>query len=660
MNLSVDMRTFFIMYRLRISCLESPFLYLLFFLIAGILSCRYFILPTVIFVAMLIVTGAMFKCSKTGTDICLFFAFFCLGNIIAPKTSSFNYPNIPILIKTRCEKVLTGNNYILSAFGRQFYLSSYHTDTIYQVGDSLIFYTRIFPFRNNTNPHEFNYSQYMQQQSVYDRLQPTSHIQKTGHSTNLYSFFEQQRARLLEKTAILSQDTTCTMLINALCLGYKNDLAPQLRNLFIQSGTIHLLAVSGLHVGIIYLLIMFIFKHLQLYGPRNSLFTLPLLWSYALLTGLSPSVVRATLLLSFINISKALSRTYNPVNILAASACMTLVVQPAALYSLSFLLSYSSYCGILILFPYLYSLPGKLYKIPSLIYSYCCLAIAAQLPTLPISAYFFHTININGFLANLITVPLASLLLYSSAICLILPTSIVHYFMPICELLCNALTTCLQWISPYIINLHNLYPSGFSIILLYGALFSLIGYLLLHKKILLHATTTFLSLLLLFFISNNYYLSHQKEIVIFHYPRHSAILLNHNGFYLPLKTTSDTLNHMHPYILYNKLKPLLISYGALNKEILWQPPYLYYYGDTILLPTPNTPIRHSGKTLIVTENQTPQQTFVFYPNLPYPKNIILDGSNTFHTIRQWNSFCEKHNLICHNTSEEGEIHLHRN
>lgn len=653
------MRTFFfVMYKPQISCQESPFLYLLLSLIAGILSCRYFILPTIILGAMLIATGMMFKFSRTGTDVCLFITFFCLGNIITPKASLHHLPDIPILMETRCEKVLSSNNYILSARGSQFYLSSYHADSIYQPGDSLVFYARIFSFQNNANPHEFSYSQYMQQQSVYHWLQPTSRIQKTGYSTNLHSFFERQRSKLLEKTAVLSQDTTCAMLMNALCLGYKNDLDPQLRNLFIRSGTIHLLAVSGLHVGIIYLMIMFIFKHLQLHGPKGSMFALPLLWSYALLTGLSPSVVRATLLLSFINISKTLSRTYNPVNILAASACLTLVVQPLALYSLSFLLSYSAYCGILVLYPYLYNLPGKLHKIPSIIYSYSCLTIAAQLPTLPISAYFFHMLNINGFLVNLIAVPLATLLFYTSAICLVLPVNIGHYIMPLCKLLCNALTGSLQWASPYIINLQDLYPSGYCILILYGALLTFTGYLLLHRKRLLHATNIFLAFLLLFSICNNIHLSCQKEIVIFHYNRHSAILLNHNGFYLPLKRTSDTSFHMHPYILYNKLQPLSASYGILNKDILWQPPYLYYYGDTILLPSPNNPIQHSGNTLIVTDNQKPQQTFATYPDGPYPQKIILDGSNSFYTIRQWSDFCKKHNLICHNTSEEGEIYLH--
>ena len=646
------------MYNPQISSQKSPFLYLLLFLIAGIISCRYFTLPTSTFLAILFTTGIAFKLSKTGTDICLLITFFCLGNIISSNTPAPVYPDKPILLKTRCEQVLTGNNYILSALGNRFHLSHFYTDSTYQVGDSLVFYARIFPFRDNANTHEFSYSQYMSQQSVHYRLQPTSHIQKTGYSITLHSFFERQRTHLLEKTTILASDSICSMLMNALCLGYKNDLDPDLRNLFIKTGTIHLLAVSGLHVGIIYLLIIFILNRLQLHGPKSSLLALPLLWSYAILTGLSPSVVRATLLLSFINIGKAISRNYNPINILSASACLTLVVQPSALYSLSFLLSYSAYCGILILYPYLYELPGKLPKFPSIIYSYCCLTIAAQLPTLPISAYFFHTVNINGFLANLVAVPLTTLLLYCSAICLILPCSIGFYIIPICKLLCNTLIDFLQWISPYIINLQNLFPSGFSIIIIYGVLFSLIGYLLLHKTMLLHTTAAFLLLLLLFCTCNNFHLSHQKEIVIFHYPRHSAILLNHNGFYLPLKPTSDTSSHMQPYILYNKLKPLPVSHGILNEDILWQPPYLYYYGDTILLPSPSLPIQSSGNTLIITENQTPQQVFAVYPALPYPQNIILDGSNSFYNIRLWTNFCKKHNLICHNTPDEGEIHLY--
>lgn len=645
------------MYKPKASSQESPFLYLLLPLVAGILSCRYFTLPAVTFVAMLMLTGAMFRFSRRGTDVCLLLTLFCLGNVLSPRPPSRHFPDSPVLVKARCEKVLTGNNYILSAYGEEFHLSRFRTDTTYRVGDSLTFFARILPFYDNANPHEFSYSQYLQQQAVYFRLIPTTPIAKTGHSADLRSFFEQQRARLLDKTESLTRDTTCAMLMNALCLGYKHDITPELRRLFIETGTIHLLAVSGLHVGIIYLLILFVFKRLRLYGPKSSLLALPLLWSYAMLTGLSPSVVRATLLLSFIDVGKALSRTYNPINILAASACLTLIAQPSALYSLSFLLSYSAYCGILVLYPYLFGLPGKLPRLPSVLYSYVCLTIAAQLPTLPISAYFFHTVNLNGFLANLIAVPVATLLLYGSAICFVVPVGIGRLVIPICELLGKILTGALQWISPYILNVQELYPSGGYVVLLYGSFLAAIGYMLYRKRRFLRATVACLGVLLAYSTYLNNRLSRQQELVVFHYPRHTAILLNHEGFCFPLRNSADTSTHMRPYVLYNRLKPLPDAYGFLNGEITWRPPCLYYHGDTVLIASPEYPLQQSGTTLIVTGNLTPRQAFAASPSPSSPRTVILDGSNSFYTVRLWKEFCKEHRLVCRNTAEEGAIFI---
>lgn len=420
---------------------------------------------------------------KSLAELFLLLSLFYIGAYLPQSHTVPLEPTATYYIKARCEEELRHQNYILSAGRESFYLSHYYTDTCYRSGDSLIFYSRIYPLRENSNPGEFNYSRYLKQKGVHYQLIPLSPIQSDSHSHSLYSYFNHLREDLIHKTSRLTQDSTCRMLINALCLGYKNDLDSGLQDLFLTTGTIHLLSVSGLHTGAIYLLFIFLLKHLGLPHRRIELLALPLLWGYACLTGLSPSVVRASTILSFIATGRALHRTYIPVNSLAASAFFTLLFQPSALYSLSFLLSYSAYAGIMILYPLFLRLFPELPTLLSKLYSCCCITIAAQLPTLPISAYYFHTININGFLANLIAVPLATILLYSSAFCLLLPTFISRYLIVIPNLLCKILIYFLQKFSIISINIAGLYPSSLTLLLLYLSFIGLCLFLYFRKRV---------------------------------------------------------------------------------------------------------------------------------------------------------------------------------
>ncbi|HIX02504.1 MAG TPA: ComEC family competence protein [Candidatus Odoribacter faecigallinarum] len=637
---------------------KYPFLYLLIALMGGILCNTYFTLPAWCMAGAWVAALSLFRFSRAGTDLCLLAAFFCIGNASPHPTPREYNPESVYLLQARCEEELAGNNYILTANGDRFYLSRFSIDTTYHTGDSLRFYTRILPFRYNGNPYEFSYAHYMKQQGVFYQLRPVTPPRRTGQSHTLLSYFNEQRAKLLRKTEQLTQDSTCVRLINALCLGYRNDMQKDLNELFIKTGTVHLLSVSGLHVGAIYWLLMLFFRRLHLSRWTTLLLVLPLLWGYACLTGMEPAVARAATILSFFAISQTLSRHYNPVNILAASALLTLLFQPSALYSVSFLMSYSAYAGIMLLYPYLFRLPGKLPKLPSKVYSCCCITLAAQIPTIPICAYYFHTLNANGIIANLVAVPLSTLLLYGATICLILPLAISQYLMPACEMLCKALLSCLQWLSPYMLNLQNLYPTPLTILLLYIILFVFGYYLLNRKTAYLYATVGGMLALLLTSIATNFYISSRKEIVVFHHYRQSSVILNYNGFYLPLKHSCKEEPDSIPYLLRNKLKALPPTAGVLGTSLYWYPPICYLPNDTLFIADKNTLTPYRKATiLIVTNNLYPQHLFGSDTPLPYPRKIILDGSNHSYCAQAWEQFCKEHHIDFLNSAEQGAIYL---
>lgn len=590
-------------------------------------------------------------------EIVLLGSILSCGLVISAPTPSPTDPTACYDIRARCDEILPHHNYLLSIGNQRYYLSHFYTDSaIYAIGDSLYFPAQILPLKENANPGEFNHARYLKPKNVTHRLIPLATPHPQGHSDNLYTYFEKIREKLVKKTQQLFPDTSCHQLINALCLGYKQKLNSQLQNLFTSTGTIHLLSVSGLHTGAIYLLILFIFKNIGLSVRKTKLWVLPALWGYACLTGLSPSVVRASILLSFISVGQYFKQSYTPLNSVAAAAFITLLIRPSNLYSLSFLLSYSAYTGILTLYPYLYRYSAHLPAFWKKIYACGCITIAAQIPTLPLSAYYFHTININGLFANLLAVPLATILLYSSTICLFLPTIISQYLAFIPATIAKLLTGFLHFYQPFSLNIDRLYPPFFTILLGYAILLFLCLYFSRPHKRWIYSIHLTLGIWLIWNLVFHFHLHSRQEIIVFHFYRQSTILLNYRSYYMSLYQTSDMSDKIQPYLIQSRLRPLPANHGLLSSACNYYANQWYSPSDTITIVSPDCLPPIKGSTLIVTQNLSPEQVFQSSQQ-QYPPQIILDGSNSPKQIRRWEKFCREHNISIVNTFESGSIRI---
>ena len=215
--------------------------------------------------------------------------------------------------------------------------------------------------------------------------------------------------------------------LSALTLGYKEDLDAGLRQQFQRAGASHVLAVSGLHTGILYAVLLFLLTGFGLYPPlydnRNhqrivSTSIVLLLAVYAAMTGCTPSVVRSVLMVALVEWCRVWHRQPVSLNILLVAACIILIFRPEDLYSVSFQLSFAAVAGILLLEPMLVQLfprrtADKTYFRPLVNYVVPLLtvSVAAWLYTLPICLYYFGQTSNLFFLTNLIVVPLAFVLM---------------------------------------------------------------------------------------------------------------------------------------------------------------------------------------------------------------------------------------------------------
>ena len=213
--------------------------------------------------------------------------------------------------------------------------------------------------------------------------------------------------------------------VGALTLGYKQDLNKELKHHFQASGAAHVLAVSGLHTGIIYGLVLWLLTlggrfrplHENRFGRWTiSLIIMAVMWAYAWLTGMTPSVVRAVIMVCMIEISRMAYRNPISLNAIASAAVFILIFRPTDLWSVSFQLSFAATTAIVLCakgFEGWFSrkyLSGWTGRIVAWITGTVIVSLAAQLGTLPITIYYFHQVSAYFLLTNLIVLPLATLL----------------------------------------------------------------------------------------------------------------------------------------------------------------------------------------------------------------------------------------------------------
>lgn len=201
----------------------------------------------------------------------------------------------------------------------------------------------------------------------------------------------------------------------ALVLGQKQFLTEEIKNAYGNTGAMHVLAVSGLHVGFVHIGLSFLLNLLG--GERlfssygKTLIELIGIWLYALITGLSPSVLRASVMFSFFAIGKSIRRDTNVFNILAASAFFLLIFNSNMLFDPGFQLSYLAMMGILVLYPKIYSLISIRYWFLDYLWKLLAVALAAQVFTLPVGLYYFHQFPVYFWLSGFFVVPAAGVVL---------------------------------------------------------------------------------------------------------------------------------------------------------------------------------------------------------------------------------------------------------
>ena len=323
------------------------------------------------------------------------------------------------IVKTNSVKVtaeLTDKDY--SKFGRV--LLYFKRDTISErlkYGQIVAVQTRLNPVENQGNPNEFNYKRYLRFHRISNRGYVKSEgfrILASGHSGIQGLLFKTRRSliNILESAGLRENQLSVA---SALILGYRAELDKELMSAYAGAGATHVLAVSGLHVGIVYVILNFLLKFMD--KKRSTKITKTvllvfLLFGYAGLTGLSASVFRAATMFSFVAIGKVLKRDTNIFNTLAASAFCLIAYDPMIIMQVGFQLSYAAVIGIVLIQPRLFKLYAFNNRLLDWAWSITCVSIAAQIATFPLGLLYFHQFPNLFLVSNLLVIPAAAIILY--------------------------------------------------------------------------------------------------------------------------------------------------------------------------------------------------------------------------------------------------------
>lgn len=293
------------------------------------------------------------------------------------------------------------------------------------------------------------------------------------------AYFLERRAKLLDRLSESGVDGSAYAVVAAMALGDKSQLTTELRDAYAISGASHILALSGLHLGIIYTLLSLLLSRRR-WQMVSQIVIIVSIWLFVFLVGLSASVVRSAVMVSICALLSLGHRDKLSVNTLAFAAIVMLLFNPMALFDVGFQLSFMAVLTILLFYPLLESLWSQPFLLDHRLFRWLwtmlSVSCAAQIGVAPLIAYYFGRISCYFLLANLVVVPAAALILYLSLAVLLIP-SLAYLLIYIVDTLNQLLVSIAALPGASIEGLH---PTPLQVWMMYVIIFAV--YLLLIRR----------------------------------------------------------------------------------------------------------------------------------------------------------------------------------
>ena len=507
------------------------------------------------------------------------------------------------------------------------------------------------------NPHQFNYKSYLAKQGIHHQLFVAEHqfLRLKSARTTLFGLSAKFRNKIQESLEKYQFKNNELAVINALLLGQRQDISKELIVDYQRAGAIHILAVSGLHIGILLLILTFIFKPLERikYGDfiKTTIIVL-LLWMFAFIAGLSASVVRAVTMFTFFAIGLSFRRKKVAAFSFISSLFFLLLINPMLLFDVGFQLSYLAVFGILWVQPKLYKIYKPRFILDKKAWELFTVSIAAQIGILPLSIYYFQQFPGLFLASNLVIIPFLGAILIGGILVIILSLfNFLHQFLAdVYGFIISCMNGFVSWVSHQEEFLFKEISISFIAMFCWYVFLFLGVYFLIEKssKKLIYFLISILLVQSIFMFQ-----SHQnkgkEEVIVFHKSRFSMIA-KRVGEQLFLQHNLDSTRLKKE----NSIKSYRISEGIINVKETRFKNFIKFSNKDILLVDSLGVYNISGlKKPIVILQYSPKINLRRLVKTIKPSQIIADGSNYKNNVNGWQKISLELKIPFHYTGQNG-------
>jgi competence protein ComEC len=559
------------------------------------------------------------------------------------------------------EKTFYNNNWIKTIGNSIIYVAKDSLSKNLNFGDIVILNANLKEILSPRNPHVFDYKKYIAYQNIWHQAFINHHQWKLLKVNNTFSIIRwsqnirEKVLKLLVKNNFKNGEYAVAA---SLLLGNTHNLDIDIIQDYRNAGVIHILVVSGLHVSIIYLLIsrlLFFLYNRRFEKIIKAIIILIILWIYVIITGCSPSVLRASIMFSFIIIGKTFSQNHNTLNNIIASAFLLLLINPFNLMNISFQLSYLAVIGIVVVNQHLQTFEDKDNFFKRKILPLIILTLSAQAFVYPLCIYYFHQFPVYFLLANIIVIPLTGVIInLIIALIFVQPFTLLAKIISFISIyLIKSMNAIIHYIDnlPYSL-INNIYINIAETIVLYIITIVFLFFIIAKVR---YSLITFLCLLSLFITERTYKKytqAYQKIFIVYHQPKSSIFefIYGHRSILFADSNITNKPKELKKIITGNHAYHGIINEDIFNinspknSEQFQKNLFLYkysnfcFFNNKIFLRIDKTNCYNIYKNklaidyIIISQNpnisiRQLQQAYIF-------KNIIIDSSNSIkYTLR---------------------------
>jgi len=535
-------------------------------------------------------------------------------------------------------------------------------------GDRILINKNLQAIKNSGNPGAFNYERYAAFQQTFHNVflkEKDWALLPEKNVNGFKQFIFTARANILNSLRKnISTGKDELGIAEALLIGYTNDLDKDLVQAYSNTGVVHIIAISGMHLGLIYVMLVWLFARIPLVNKSKLVqvvLILSCLWLFSLLTGASASVLRSAVMFTFITIGKNLDKKSSIYNSLAASAFVMLCYNPCFLWDVGFQLSYLAVVGIIVFQKPIYNLVYIKNKWLDNVWKLMAISLAAQILTFPVCIYYFHQFPNLFLITNIIAVPLSSVILYAEIFL------IAFSWIPFAGVYAGKITGWLVWLMNKVILTVNdlsfavwdkIPATILSTCLLYAVVIGISAWLINKNKPVFKFSLMALLAFVMVQAYGKWQIKNQQKIIVYNVPQHRAIDLVQANEYTFIGDSAlleeGMLQNFH-------LKPVRVALQLNNpKDIvsgcLQQAPFYQFGNKRILMinkPLVFEPLQQKIDVDMIIISKSPKLYIRQLAAVFNCKQYVADASNSLWKIGKWKKDCEQLHLHLHSVPEKG-------